>query len=92
LNDKHVIPKAVARELMIYDLMTVDEALNLPTCLLRTKNHVKLNKTSASTTPDIWDFWARYRNTLKLKIETHDGTPVDMTTWNLETHYEYFKG
>jgi len=89
---EHVIPKAVARELMIYDLMTVDEALNLPTCLLRTKNHVKLNKKSASTTPDIWDFWARYRNTLKIKIETHDGTPVDMTTWNLETHYEYFKG
>jgi hypothetical protein len=77
---------------MIYNLMTVEEALNLPTCLLRKKNHRLLNKKSASTTPDIWDFWARYRNTLKLKIETHDGTAVDMNNWNLSKHYEYFKG
>jgi hypothetical protein len=87
---EHVIPKAVARELMIYDLLTVEEALNIPTCLLRKKNHKLLNKKSASTTPDIWDFWARYRNALKVKIETHDGTPVDMSVWNLVKHYEYF--
>ena len=88
---EHVIPKAVARELMIYELMTVDEALNVPTCLLRKRNHKKLNKKSASTTPDIWDFWARYRNNLTVKIETHDSVAVDLKTWDLNKHYEYFK-
>jgi len=27
-----------------------------------------------------------------IQIKTCDGHVVDMTTWNLETHYEYFKG
>jgi hypothetical protein len=88
---EHVIPKAVARELMIYNVMTIDEALNLPTCLLRKENHRALNKTHASTTPDIWDFWARYRNDFaEIKIQTWNGKDVDIKTWNLDSHYKHF--
>jgi hypothetical protein len=87
---EHVIPKAVARELLIYDIFTIDEALNVPTCLLRKQNHKLLNKVSASTTPDIWDFWSRYRSALAVEIETYDRVPVDLTTWTLDKHYEYF--
>lgn len=86
---EHVIPKAVARELMLYKVMTIDEALNLPTCLLRKENHRILNKKYASTTPDIWDFWQRYQS-LNITVETHDGTKVDMAAWNLDTHYQHF--
>lgn len=86
---EHVIPKAVARELMIYGLMSIDEALNIPTCLLRSEKHQALNKIHASTTPDIWDFWARYRNSFPdLKIQTWDGKDVDITTWDLPKHFE----
>ena len=88
---EHVIPASVARDLLLYDRLTIDEALNIPTCRLSAKKHKKLNSTKlGSTTPDIYWFWQRYQQ-LGIQIETHDGTKVDMTAWNLETHYTYFK-
>jgi hypothetical protein len=87
---EHVIPAAVARDLLLFGRLTVDEALNIPTCRLSTSKHKKLNSTKLrSTTPDIYWFWQRYQ-TLGIKIETHDATEVDTVTWNLDTHYEYF--
>jgi hypothetical protein len=81
----------VARDLLLYDRLTVNEALNIPTCRLSAVKHKKLNSTRlGSTTPDIYWFWQRYQQ-LGIQIETHDGTKVDMTAWNLETHYTYFK-
>lgn len=89
---EHVIPKAVVRELLIYDIITIDEALNVPTCLLGSENHSLLNKVNVSTTPNIVDFWQRYRDTLKgIKIETYDGLLVNMQDWDFWTHYQYFK-
>ena len=94
-NDKvdfeHVLPAALARDLLIHDRITISEALNIPTCMISRKNHKKLNsKKLASTTPDPYNFWARYK-ILNIKIETHDSTTVDMATWNLDSHYQYFK-
>ena len=87
---EHVVPASVARDLLLYDRLTVDEALNIPTCRLSASKHEILNSTKlVSTTPDIYWFWQRYEG-LSIAVETHDGIPVDMTTWNLETHYEYF--
>lgn len=87
---EHVIPAAVARDMLLFDRLTVDEALNIPTCRLSASKHKKLNSTKlGSTTPDIYWFWQRYQ-TLGIKIETHDATEIDTTTWNLDTHYEYF--
>ena len=89
---EHIVPASVARDLLLYDRLTVDEALNIPTSRLSAKKHKKLNSTKlGSTTPDIYWFWQRYKS-LGITVETHDGTAVDMTTWNLDTHYEYFKG
>jgi hypothetical protein len=87
---EHVIPASVARDLLLVGRLTVDEALNVPTCRLSAANHRKLNSTRlGSTTPDIYWFWQRYQE-LGITVETHDGTPVDMTTWNLGNHYQYF--
>lgn len=87
---EHVIPAALARDLLLHDRLTVDEAMNIPTCMVRKKNHKKLNSSKLSkTTPDIFNFWNRYK-ILKVKIETHDGTVVNMDNWNLEQHYKYF--
>jgi|688.fasta_scaffold179556_2 hypothetical protein len=89
---EHVIPKKVAREMMIYKIMTIDEALNIPTCWLRKDKHQALNKMYASTTPDVWDFWARYRNAFPdIAIQTWDGKNIDVSTWDIANHYEYFK-
>jgi hypothetical protein len=87
---EHVIPAAVARDLLLVGRLTVDEALNIPTCRLSAANHRKLNSTQlGSTTPDIYWFWQRYQ-ALGISVETHDGTAVDIATWNLDTHYQYF--
>ena len=89
---EHVLPKALVRELLIYGEISIDEALNVPTCLLSKENHRAINRIHVSTTPNIYDFWQRYRDHLQdLHIETHDSQAVDMTTWNLDSHYEFFK-
>jgi len=88
---EHVIPASVARDLLLFNRLTVDEALNIPTCRLSAKNHRTLNSTKlGSTTPNIYWFWQRYR-ALDVQLETHDGTAIDTTTWNLTSHYNYFK-
>ena len=88
---EHVIPAAVARDLLLFDRLTINEALNIPTCRLSASKHKKLNSTKlGSTTPDIYWFWRRYQE-LGISVETHDGTQVDFSTWNLDSHYDYFK-
>lgn len=87
---EHVIPAAVARDLLLFGRFTVDEALNIPTCRLSAAKHKTLNSTKlGSTTPDIYWFWQRYQS-LNITVETHDGVAVDMTAWNLDTHYQHF--
>ena len=88
---EHVIPAAVARDLLLFDRLTIDEALNIPTCRLSATKHKQLNSTQlGSTTPDIYWFWQRYQQ-LGIQLETHDGTLVDTVTWNLDSHYNHFK-
>jgi len=87
---EHVIPAKVARDALITNRMTIDDALNIPTCTLSRVKHRELNSTKlGKTTPDPYWFWRRYQN-LGIRIETRDGTPVDLATWNLDTHYEHF--
>lgn len=88
---EHVIPASVARDLLLYDRLTIHEAMNIPTCRLSAEKHKRLNSTIlGSTTPDIYWFWQRYQG-LGITVETHDGTDIDMAVWNLDSHYEYFK-
>jgi hypothetical protein len=88
---EHVIPAAVARDLLINGRLTIAEALNVPTCKLSKKNHKILNSTKlGSSTPDLEQFWNRYTQVLKVKIVTHQGDPVDTANWDLEKHYSYF--
>ena len=88
---EHVLPAAVARDLLLNGRITVKEALNIPTCIVSKKNHSKLNNQSmASTTPDIYWFWQRYK-ILGIRVETHDGIEIDTETYNLDHHYEQFK-
>ena len=88
---EHVIPASVARDLILFGRLTVDEALNIPTCRLSAAKHKKLNSTKlGSTTPNIYWFWQRYQE-LDIKLETHDGVEIDVGTWNLDSHYSYFK-
>jgi len=87
---EHIIPAKVARDALISGRMTVGDALNVPTCDISQAKHRELADTGLQkTTPDPYWFWRRYQN-LGIRIETRDGTPVDLDAWNLDTHYDYF--
>lgn len=87
---EHVIPAANLTALLIQGRIPVGLAMNPPTCMLKRENHAQLGRLGlADSTPDIWNFWQRYRD-LGLDLETHRGDPVDQNTWNLGTHVQYF--
>lgn len=88
---EHVIPARTVRNLLIANKLTLQQALNSPTCLIN--NEVdqmlaerKLNK----RTPSVWWFWRRYEG-LGIQLETFDGQEVDVRIWDLARHYDYFK-
>lgn len=87
---EHIIPVVVARGLLLEGRITIDEALNIPTCKLSEKNHKKLGSNKlGTTTPDIGNFLKRYQ-LLDIEIETRDGLLIDTATWTLQQHYDYF--
>jgi len=88
---EHVIPARIVRDALISGRMTIDQALNAPTCVLSREKHLELGKQKLTkSTPCPFWFWRRYQN-LGVKIKTRNGDSVDFGTWNLDTHYEYFK-
>jgi len=79
--------------LLLLGRVTAFEACNPPTCKLSREKHIILkDKGWASDTPDLIDFWQRYRMCFDTqgKFTTHDGTPVDTETWTLDKHYAYY--
>lgn len=87
---EHVIPVRYLLNALIQDRITIELAMNPPTCILRKRDDVKLERSGlGDSTPDPWNFWRRYQS-LDLSIITHDGTPVDQLSWDLGRHYEYF--
>lgn len=87
---EHIIPAKVARDALLTGRMTVDDALNIPTCDISPEKHRELAARGlAKITPDPYWFWRRYQQ-LGISIETRDGLAVDLGKWNLDTHYEHF--
>lgn len=87
---EHVLPASVVRDLLIFGRITVEQAMNPPTCQLHRSQHQALAEAGmASKTPDIWNFWSRYA-ALDIEIITHDNTKIDTDQWNLGDHYKYF--
>ena len=87
---EHVIPAATVRDMLIQNRITVEQAMNAPTCLLRRRNHSRLKKLGlASRTPNAYRFWMRYQD-LSVELETHDKIAIDQTTWTLDDHFAKF--
>lgn len=88
---EHVIPARIVRDALISGRMTIDQALNAPTCALSREKHELLGKQKLTkSTPCPFWFWRRYQN-LGVKIKSRNGELIDLNTWNLDTHYEYFQ-
>lgn len=87
---EHVIPERLVREAVFVGKLTLIQAMNTPTCRLRTTKHLELGKQGwGQSTPDPFWFWRRYLN-IDVEIKTRDGVSVDLNTWNLNTHYKHF--
>ena len=88
---EHVIPQAKIRDLLIQQRITIDQAMNPPTCLIHKDLHRTLKEEGwASKTPDIYYFWRRYTNIFNIEIEVFNGRSIDTSSWNLDDHYSYF--
>ena len=88
---EHVIPVKVVRDAVLSDRMTIDQALNMPSCKISKAKHKQLAKLGLAKESECpYYFWRRYKG-LGIQIVTRSGDPVNFDSWNLDTHYEYFK-
>jgi len=88
---EHVIPASSVRDMLIEGRLTINQALNTPTCLIKKHSDKVLQDNGLSkTSPDNWRFFKRY-SVLNSKFETYNGQPiVDPNTWDLPQHYAFF--
>lgn len=88
---EHLIPESRIRDLLLAGSITVVQALNAPTVRLSRDKHIELGAAGwSSQTPDMWIPFKRYSNVFDAAFETHDGTVIDLATWTLQDHYNYF--
>ena len=89
---EHMIPASTVRDMLIAEVITTEQACNVPTCKL-SKQHDDLLRENGwnSKTPDIYNFWKRYQycfDTTSM-FTTWDGHAVD-TNMTLDDHYKMF--
>jgi len=89
---EHMVPASTIRDLLIAQVITPEQACNMPTCRLSVDKDIKLREAGwASKTPDIYNFWKRYEYSFNVEsvFETYDGVKVD-TTMTLDDHFNCF--
>ena len=93
---EHVIPVRYLLNMLIHNRISIELAMNPPTCLLRKEQDMLLSKPIhkggfglADRTPCPFNFWRRYQG-LNIAIVTHSNEPIDQTTWTLWDHYQRF--
>jgi 5-methylcytosine-specific restriction endonuclease McrA len=88
---EHVIPASNVRDMLIEGRLTVRQALNTPTCLVKKSSDKLLRQSGlASTSPNNYFFFKRY-SVLNSQFVTYNGETVDnLNTWSLEDHYRLF--
>ena len=88
---EHVIPASSVRDMLIQGRLTITQALNTPTCLIKKSSDAKLSNSGlVSTSPDPWYFFQRY-SVLNSNFSTYNGHAiVSQDTWSLADHYTFF--
>jgi hypothetical protein len=89
---EHVIPASSVRDMLIEGRLTINQALNTPTCLIKKSQDTELRKNGLSnTSPNNWYFFQRYR-VLNSQFTTNIGTLItDLEAWSLKDHNDYFQ-
>lgn len=90
---EHVIPASTIRDKLITGKLSINQALNVPTCRVsRQVDSLLRQKGLHDSTPDGWVFFKRYKIALAdIAIDTYNGQPVtDLDTWTLQDHFNLF--
>jgi hypothetical protein len=90
---EHVIPASTIRDKLIAGELSINQALNVPTCRVsRQVDSLLRQKGLHDSTPDGWFFFKRYKIALDdIAIDTYNGQPVtDLDTWTLQDHFNLF--
>jgi hypothetical protein len=77
--------------MMLAGALTVNQALNAPTCLISKANDEVLRRAGhVSTSPSYWHFFDRY-SVLNTTFKTYNGQPItNLHDWTLEKHFTFF--
>jgi len=89
---EHMIPASTVRDLLIAGVLSAEQACNVPTCKLsKERDDLLREKGWVSKTPDIYNFWTRYKYCFDTEgvFTTWDGQSVD-TEMTLADHFEMF--
>jgi hypothetical protein len=88
---EHIIPANIVRDMLIEGKLSINQALNAPTCLISKLDDVILRKNGlVSSSPDNWHFFDRY-NVLNAEFRTYNGQAIaDLHNWTLDEHYKFF--
>ena len=89
---EHMIPQSRIRDLLIQDRISIEQAMNPPTCLISKSHDAQLSKSGFNNkTPSYWNFFDRYTKVFTAQYETFNGQEItDPHNWTLAKHYEFF--
>jgi hypothetical protein len=90
---EHVIPASTIRDKLIAGELSINQALNVPTCRVsKTVDQALRDHSLHDSTPDGWIYFKRYQLVAPdIEIETYNGKSIDnLDTWTLENHYRFF--
>lgn len=97
---EHIIPMGQVREMLLAGDLTIPQALNVPTCRVsRDSNKLLNDRGMHDRNADPFLFFKRYKDGMSITVdgvttfpefETYNGIAVDIDTWNLWNHYQFF--
>lgn len=88
---EHVVPASKVRDMFIAGVLTAEQAMNMPTCIVSKEQDRALSKSGrVSSSDNLWNFFQRY-DIFADVISTHDGKTINPATWSLENHFNYFE-
>ena len=90
---EHVIPASTIRDKLIADELSINQALNVPTCRVsKTVDQALRDHSLHDSTPDGWIYFKRYQIVApNIEIETYHGRVIDnLGTWTLQDHFNLF--
>lgn len=88
---EHIIPASSVRDMLIEGRLTIKQALNTPTCLIKKSSDRKLTENGlVKSSPNNWKFFSRYA-VMNAEFVTFNGQSIsNLNEWTLEEHYKFF--